>query len=52
MDINTYENDEKELEAEFEEFEEDFEIEKADYQVWVFGYNEDDGLLETTIGAD
>lgn len=30
MDINTYENDEKELEAEFEEFEEDFEIEKAD----------------------
>ena len=46
MDINTYENDEKELEAEFEEFEEDFEIEKADYQVWIFGYNEDDQITD------
>ena len=35
MDINTYDNDEKE----FEEFEEDFEIERADYQVWAFGYD-------------
>ena len=25
MDINTYDNDEKELEAEFEQFEEDFD---------------------------
>ena len=39
MDINAYDNDEKELEAEFEEFEEDFEIERADYQAWAFGYD-------------
>jgi len=30
----------------FEEFEEDFEIEKADYQVWLFGYDEDDQITD------
>ena len=46
MDINTYDNNEKELEAEFEEFEEDFEIEHADYQVWAFGYDADDQITD------
>ena len=46
MDINTYDNNEKELEAEFEEFEEDFEIERADYQVWAFGYDADDQITD------
>lgn len=51
MDINTYENDEKELEAEveeeaFEEFEEDFDAQKADYQVWVLGYDENDNITD------
>ena len=46
MDINTYENDEKELEAEFEEFEEDFDAKPALYQVWLFHYDEDDNILE------
>ena len=42
MDINTYDNDEKE----FEEFEEDFEIERADYQVQAFGYDADDQITD------
>lgn len=46
MDINTYDNNEKELEAEFEEFEEDFEIERADYQVLAFGYDADDQITD------
>lgn len=46
MDANTYENDEKELEAEFEPFEDDFEIEQADYQVWAFGYDADDQITD------
>lgn len=46
MDINTYDNDEKELEAEFEAFEEDFEIERADYQVLAFGYDADDQITD------
>ena len=46
MDINTYDNNEKELEAEFEEFEEDFEIERADYQVRAFGYDADDQITD------
>lgn len=46
MDINTYDNNEKESEAEFEEFEEDFEIECADYQVWAFGYDADDQITD------
>ena len=46
MDINTYDNNEKELEAEFEEFEEEIEIEHDDYQVWVFGYDADDQITD------
>lgn len=39
MDINAYDNNEKELETEFEEFEEDFEIAKPGFEVWAFGYD-------------
>ena len=37
------------LEAEFEEFEEDFNMEKADYQVWVFGYDADDQITDFEV---
>lgn len=30
----------------FEPFEEDFDVEKADYQVWAFGYDEDDQITD------
>lgn len=39
MYINAYDNNEKESEAEFEEFEEDFEIAKLSFEVWAFGYD-------------
>ena len=39
MGINEYENGEKEPEAEFEAFEEDFEIVKPSFEVWAFGYD-------------
>lgn len=39
MYINAYDNNEKESEAEFEEFEEDFEIVKPSFEVWAFGYD-------------
>ena len=44
MDINAYDNNEKEAEAEFEEFEEDFEIAKPSFEVWAFGYDAYDRL--------
>ncbi len=41
-DINKYENDEKELDEEFG----DFEIFPAKYEVWLFNYDEDDNILD------
>lgn len=42
-------NDEKELKAEFEEFEEDFEIIKPDFEVWAFGYDADDQITDFEV---
>ena len=46
MDPNTYENNEKELEGEYEAFEEDVDLKEATYQVWILGYNADDEFVE------
>ena len=34
---------------EFEEFEEDFEIMKPDFEVWAFGYNKDDQITDFEV---
>lgn len=49
MDINTYENDEKELDAEFEPFEDDVELDQPRYEVWGFCYDENDNILDREI---
>jgi len=41
-DINKYENDEKELDEEFG----DFDLPPAKYQIWLFHYDEDDNILD------
>jgi len=46
METNRFENDEKELEAEFEPFEDEVELKGAKYQVWLFHYDEDDNILD------
>ena len=49
MDLNTYENNEKELDAEFEAFEEDFDLETGEFQVWAIGYDEDDMITDFEV---
>lgn len=39
----------KDNEKEFEEFEEDFEIIKPDFEVWAFGYDADDQITDFEI---